>query len=611
MAAIKDKALTLQKRIPKSREELEMPTLRNLRNIYPSSLRPGQKREDEKGFLRLEEDGVDEGPDDYRETPAADQQLPHKPVPSRLERLLAPDCPCCNISKRYTIAILSSIGFLISFGIRCNLGVAIVEMTTNTTSETIEFDWSPDTKGIIESSFFWGYLITQIPGGFLACKYPANRVFGTAIASSAALNLLIPWSANVGPTMMIVIRICQGLIEGVTYPACHGIWRYWAPPLERSRLATLSFCGSYAGAVVGMPLSGWLTRACGWEACFYFYGVVGMLWYIFWLWLSFEKPSKHPTITQAELIYIEESIGELPTSYPRFSTTPWKAFMTSMPVYAIVVANFCRSWTFYLLINDQPAYFSEVLKYNTSKGGTIGALPHLVMTIIVPLGGILADTLRQRHILSTTSVRKIFNCGGFGMEAIFLLVVGLTRNKAVAISALTFAVGFSGFAISGFNVNHLDVAPRYAGILMGISNGFGTLSGLICPIVVERLTENEKPEEWEKVFIIASSIHFVGVVFYGVFASGEKQPWADPPAEEKPSWNPLADAFKEGDGQTETIQNGKLPSYGACQDTAALSQMPASNPPALPPPPFETRQELVQAPAKDIYLHGSIEDREF
>lgn len=33
--------------------------------------------------------------------------------------------------------------------------------------------------------------------------------------------------------------------QGVTYPACHGIWSKWAPPLERSRLATTSFCGKY------------------------------------------------------------------------------------------------------------------------------------------------------------------------------------------------------------------------------------------------------------------------------------------------------------------------------------------------------------------------------
>lgn len=38
-----------------------------------------------------------------------------------------------------------------------------------------EFDWTPETIGVVDSSFFWGYLVTQIPGGFLAARYPANR----------------------------------------------------------------------------------------------------------------------------------------------------------------------------------------------------------------------------------------------------------------------------------------------------------------------------------------------------------------------------------------------------------------------------------------------------
>ena len=33
------------------------------------------------------------------------------------------------------------------------------------------------------------------------------------------------------------------ILQGVSYPACHGIWAKWAPPLERSRLATTAFCG--------------------------------------------------------------------------------------------------------------------------------------------------------------------------------------------------------------------------------------------------------------------------------------------------------------------------------------------------------------------------------
>lgn len=55
--------------------------------------------------------------------------------------------------------------------------------------------------------------------------------------------------------------------------------------------------------------------------------------------------------------------------------------------------------------------------------------------------------------------------------------------------ALTIGVAFSGFAISGYNVNHLDIAPKYASILMGLSNGIGTLAGVFCPVVIDFLTK--------------------------------------------------------------------------------------------------------------------------
>ncbi|KAJ8402500.1 hypothetical protein AAFF_G00365830 [Aldrovandia affinis] len=341
--------------------------------------------------------------------------------------------------------------------------------------------------------------------------------------------MLIPSAARAHYGCVILVRICQGLVEGVSYPACHGIWAKWAPPLERSRLATTAFCGSYAGAVVAMPLAGLLVQYTGWSSVFYVYGSFGIFWYIFWILVSYESPAAHPTITPEERKYIEDSIGEsagLVNPLQKFKT-PWKHFFTSMPVYAIIVANFCRSWTFYLLLISQPAYFEEVFGFEISKVGLVSALPHLVMTIIVPLGGQLADFLRTRGIMSTTNVRKLMNCGGFGMEATLLLVVGFSHTKGVAISFLVLAVGFSGFAISGFNVNHLDIAPRYASILMGISNGVGTLSGMVCPLIVGAMTKHKTREEWQYVFLIAALVHYGGVVFYGIFASGEKQPWAN------------------------------------------------------------------------------------
>jgi ACS family sodium-dependent inorganic phosphate cotransporter-like MFS transporter 6/7/8 len=72
----------------------------------------------------------------------------------------------------------------------------------------------------------------------------------------------------------------------------------------------LLFAGSYAGAVLGIPLSGILTEYFNWQIAFYFYGIIGMIWSVYWWHFSYERPAIHPKISEAERIYIEESIGE-------------------------------------------------------------------------------------------------------------------------------------------------------------------------------------------------------------------------------------------------------------------------------------------------------------
>jgi hypothetical protein len=133
----------------------------------------------------------------------------------------------------------------------------------------------------------------------------------------------------------------------------------------------------------------------------------------------------------------------------QFFGTPWKAFFKSMPVWAIIVANFCRSWTFYMLIISQSRFLEDVLDLDASQAGFIGSIPHLVMAVVVPIGGILADTLRKNKTLTPTNVRKLMNCGGFGAEAFFLLVLSYTKTRIENVGALIIAVGSSGFAISG------------------------------------------------------------------------------------------------------------------------------------------------------------------
>lgn len=164
---------------------------------------------------------------------------PERPPLRHIDTYCMPECPC--LSKRYTIATLAclgthftnlfliskiyysinndllkliSSGFVISFGMRCNMSMAKLIMKNDTNSEgQAKFNWTTGTEGLLDSSFFWGYLVTQVPGGFLASLYPANRIFGMAIAASSFLNLLVPGALSLHAAADMCVQICKGLVE--------------------------------------------------------------------------------------------------------------------------------------------------------------------------------------------------------------------------------------------------------------------------------------------------------------------------------------------------------------------------------------------------------------
>ena len=233
-----------------------------------------------------------------------------RPSNRKMDHCCKPGCVWC--SKRYSLVILTMFGFIISFGLRCNVRVATVSILSNHTDSSgvlvvpAEIHWSLESIQNVDASFNLGFIATQIPGGFLAAKVPAHRLFGIAILLSSCLNMILPLAIKLSPFAVIGVRVLQGLAEGVTYPACHGVLRWWASSPDRSILTSIAYSGTFIGTALGMPLSGLLNEKIGWSAPFYFYGCLGILWFFLWLWFAFEKPSTHPAISEEELLYIEQ-----------------------------------------------------------------------------------------------------------------------------------------------------------------------------------------------------------------------------------------------------------------------------------------------------------------
>ena len=74
--------------------------------------------------------------------------------------------------------------------------------------------------------------------------------------------------------------------------------------IERSRLAAVAFSGSYVGTVLALPVSGLLAQHLGWEWIFYFFGVLGLVWCVGWMYIVKDNPEEDRNITDQELEYL-------------------------------------------------------------------------------------------------------------------------------------------------------------------------------------------------------------------------------------------------------------------------------------------------------------------
>ena len=109
---------------------------------------------------------------------------------------------------------------------------------------------------------------------------------------------------------------------------------------------------------------------------------------------------------------------------------------------------------------------------------------------------------------------------GFGGLATSLLLIGEVESAWAAIAIMTAGSTLGAFVTGGFAVNHMDIAPRHAGTLMGITNTAGSIPGIIGVFVSGLILE--LTGSWALVFQVAAGVTLTGLVFFLLFSSGKK-----------------------------------------------------------------------------------------
>ena len=209
-----------------------------------------------------------------------------------------------------------------------------------------------------------------------------------------------------------------------------------------------------------------------------------------------------------------------------------------MPFWAILVANFANNWGFHLLMTELPQYLSEVFPDymdTSSKKGLWTAIPYTTMWVLSIIVSFTSDKLIRRKVLRTVIVRKVSNTlAHIGPASCLLMIVLFVTNSDLRLTftlvMFTIGVGCMGALYSAWITNPQDIAPNFAGTVLGLTNCIGSIPGFVAPsiagqIINDNITDTNK---WDIVWIITVVILVLESIFYIIFASGTPQPWNNP-----------------------------------------------------------------------------------
>lgn len=375
-------------------------------------------------------------------------------------------------------------------------------------------------KGTVLSAFYWGYAVSQVPGGWAAQRYGGRIMLIVCFLSWSIVSILTPTNAA-NAKMIMFARVCVGISQGFLIPSVHTVLSQWIPPHERARAVSLTTSGMYLGSALAMLVLPSVSKILGAASLLTVNGGLGMSWLMLWLVLGQEIPHRETVIPLA----MTEKSKTAPAK-GRPAPTPWSRMMSSPAVWAIVINNFSFHYAFYVVMNWLPTYFSSLLGVELASLGGMKTLPYLVMFGMSNVGGWAGDWLILRRKFSVGMARKAVNTTGFLLSGVALMLMPAAQSVLVGVLATTFTLGALGMSRGGFSVNHMDIAPKYAGVVMGISNTAGTLSGVIgvavTGVILDAAGGAGAVHGWFLAHAVSTAVCVFAMFIFNMFARGER-----------------------------------------------------------------------------------------
>jgi len=376
-------------------------------------------------------------------------------------------------------------------------------------------NWSKTDVGTVLSSFFWGYTLTQIPGGYLSDRYGAERVL---LLAGLIWGLLTFWFQKVvtwaGSNLRYVVltRIMFGAAQGVHFPALASISSKNLNSKDRGFFFSATTAGGAIGTLVTGTIGSYMNETFGWSTVFYSIGFIALVWVAVLKYYAMNITSKKRTI-----VGMSSNGNLLSHNSSNMDQVPWLTYLKSPALWACIFCHFCQNNCFFILLSWLPTYFHD--NFPEAKSGIFNVVPWILMVPGIGVAALITKKL-SRNGHSVTSSRKIIESICLLTEAFCLVCIGLLGKYSftLALFLMTICLFFAGFHNCSVLVNPQDLAPKHSGSILGIMNAAGAIPGFIGVYLVGYILE--VTGSWSAVFNVTAVINLIGLSVFALFGSG-------------------------------------------------------------------------------------------
>jgi len=345
--------------------------------------------------------------------------------------------------------------------------------------------------GMLGSAFFWTYSLVQVPVGWIAERYGAERVLTAGLVVWACATMLLGLASAFG--VLNALRMLLGVGESTGFPS---VSKLLAAAVPTASLGTANGIVGFAytlGPAVGTLLGGLLMVRFGWRSAFLVFGAASLLW--LWPWSR---------VLRSRAAAREAACAEPPSGAP-----PLRLLLRSRALWGTALGLFSSNYVFYFMMSWLPVYLVRERGFSQTEMATLASASYAVMAGCAVLAGWLVDRYIRRGGSPNFGYKAIMAVAHGG--AVLSMLAMAYGSQPLALLGIFFYQGITGAASPGvYAIPEILGGAQATGRWVGIQNSVGNLPGVVAPWLTGFIID--ATGQFTLAFLVAAVVSLLGLV---------------------------------------------------------------------------------------------------